>query len=112
MNSQFIQAVPSENGLEFNRLAVFGGFFHCFEQGNGDDAFGHIGPGRLAGFEAARKILDVILVFAGMMTLAFKTKIIILLPLERFDDRLFADFPRVTQLVIIRLTGAVRAARR
>ena len=67
--------MPRQHVGDFHRHAFDGGFFHGLQQGNGDDAFGHIGPGRLAGFEAAREVLDVILVLAGVMALAFEAEV-------------------------------------
>ena len=75
-----------------------------------DDAFAHIGLGCLFIRKAAREVFDVILIFTRVMRMAAETKIISVLILERFDARLLAKFPRVTQIVVVALARTVRAA--
>ena len=92
---QVSEAMAGQHVLQLHRLAQFRGSFHRLQQRDGHEPFSQVGFRRGAVGQAARKIFKVILIFAGVVGVAGKAEIIILLALERFDDGLRADFPGV-----------------
>jgi hypothetical protein len=106
------QVVSCQHVADFHRFPLNCRIFHCLQLRHGDDAFGHAGFGRLAGFEAASEVFDVVLVFTGVMALAFEPEIMVLLPFKPFDDGLPANPPRVTQLMVVGLTASLVSSSR
>ena len=86
--------MPRENFFNSHWLTFGTGFLHRFKQRDGDDAFAGVRLGGFPGGKAARKIFDVILIFASMMAAAFKAEIVILLLLKPFYYRMSALSPR------------------
>ncbi len=78
--------MPRQHIFYFHRQTIGAGFFHRLHQRDGHDAFAHIGLRRFARREAARKLFDVILIFARVVRVAAETEKIIILIFERLDD--------------------------
>src|SRR4051812_28529175 len=101
----FPECVAGEHLPHLHRRAGFARLLHRLHQRDSDDALGHVGLWRRAGLEAAREILDVVLVFAGMVRMPAEAEEMRVLVLERFNDRLRVGLPRVAQLVVVALAG-------